>query len=275
MTVRRLMRRHQGIRVWIPWISGAVLVATAMVVGFVAWGGWSLGISHNHRSDPAAVVGAAVAVVSFLLVLLGTVVAVAAYVAATGAPELELEIKFPGMDTNDLAFEVERFDDESLTGLSEENKSRFRRIPAGWAAQGTVVLRNQSAYAARNPGVLIELAYGITGASMARNSGWIATREDEQPYGVKGLQWDGGIDFIIHGRWMREIPLDFSGVKIFGDGHESLTVTVVADGYGPREWIVPVRGLLHDEWWLYFQSSPEDRKSPPERFRRPPPEPDQ
>lgn len=243
-----------------------------MIVGLIAWGGWSLGISHNRHSDPAAVVGAAVAVVSFLLVLLGTVVAVAAYMAATGAPELDLEVKFPNMDTNDLAFEVERFDGESLAGLSDENKARFFIIPAGWKAEGTVVLSNQSVYAARNPGVRIELSYGMGGAPLARNSGWIATREEEEPYGVQGLQWDGGVNFIIHGKWMREIPLDFSGVKIFGE-NASLIVTVVADGYGPREWIVPVRGMLKDEWWRYFQTSPQDRKSPPERFRRPPPPP--
>jgi hypothetical protein len=54
--------------------------------------------------------------------------------------------------------------------------------------------------------------------------------------GLRSIQWDGGTDNIVHGKWSRALPvMGFNEVAIISET-PMLVVTVVADGCEPKEF---------------------------------------
>lgn len=85
-----------------------------------------------------------------------------------------------------------------------------------------------------------------------RRVGSWETIENGYPDGVGAIQWDGGVDNIIHGKWSRILPaLDMKGMGAHGNDDPAFTVCVVADGFGPKYTHIPVK-LIEDEEWTKF-----------------------
>jgi hypothetical protein len=166
------------------------------------------------------------------------VVALVAYLVASGQPHLEPEITFRDSYPNLPVF------------LSEAGSygANSRKITSYRQTEGTVVIRNESRYAARNPGVRIEL-HGLLG--LKPPDGWDVVSW-ATTVGPTAIQWDGGANYIIHGKWHRTLPMiDFDEVVAYRQRRPELIVSLVADGSPPRRWRIPVQLLDQDEYKSY------------------------
>jgi hypothetical protein len=212
--------------------AGAVLVLSVII------GGWTLGLGTH---DQVALVSTALVIYTCLLTAVAAIVALLAYLAATGRPDLDIAITFNFSFPNEPVFVAQR--DEEAT-LGWRTIERFKQSLA------TVTLKNASSYAAKNPGVRIELE-GLGG--FGEQQGW-ETLTFATSVGVTAIQWDGGTDSIIHGRWSRALPsLDLSDIKELVRDGTALVVTVVADGVAPVSRRFPVSILDRDEYDVYTE----------------------
>jgi hypothetical protein len=203
---------------------------TLAILGTTLWG-WHFGLGHG---DLPSRINTVVAVCAFILVAATLFVALIAYLAATGRPDLEPQLHFPNSDVNRPVLRA------------APSQRQIERSPQ---SVGNVVLVNRSRYSARNPGIRIELD-GLGG--LAPQPGWtgIASENDT---GTVAIQWDGGADYLIHGNWSRVLPnLDFGFVsESKSDRPPQLVVTVAADGLKPTAHRVPVTILDSREYAAY------------------------
>ncbi len=228
------MKRTGDPRLWTIVVTVVTVALGAVATLGAAFAGWKFGL---HTSDQVAVVNTVLAASSWLLVAVGGVVALCAYLAATGRPDLQHEIRFHFS-----------FPDEPVFVADEDTPEGGRpRIKSYKQAWGTLVLRNASLYAAKNPGVRIELV-GLGG--LAEQPGWTVVQM-VSTVGITVIQWDGGADGMIHGRWSRTLPaLDFGDVLALADS-PALLVTVAADGLAPATRRLPVRILAPADYDAY------------------------
>jgi hypothetical protein len=123
----------------------------------------------------------------------------------------------------------------------------------------TISLRNTSGYSARNPAVIVRL-HGMVflnrDHSLAKE--WIVI-DFSNTNGIKGIQWDGGPTYSIHGRSVRRLPAldlaDLTCIPAWGD--PAITFEILSDGYR-RETSVPVHFTVDEE----SQFSTENREEP-------------
>ncbi|MER6355678.1 hypothetical protein ABT186_28660 [Streptomyces sp. NPDC001634] len=212
-----------------------IAVGTAVVLG-VIFAGWTLGLGTDDR---AVLLNTALVIYTCLLTAVAAVVALLAYRASTGRPDLGIEITFNFSFPNEPVFVAEHDEDSS----SERRK--LQSFKQTWA---TVTLKNASVYAAKNPGVRIELE-GLGG--LGEQPDWETVTFTGQ-VGITALQWDGGTESIVHGQWSRALPsLDFDGVRELVPNGTALVVTLVADGIVPVSRRLPVRILDQGEYDVY------------------------
>lgn len=218
-----------------------VLLAVLAAIGAAFWD-WRYGLPTHDRTT---VINTVVAVGAFVLVAWGVIVALAAYVSATGSPDLSLELVFRFSFPNEPVFLVA---DETDYDRQKWNKE-YRYVKPFRQTEGVVVITNHSKYSARNPGMRIRLE-GLGGIQVQQ--GW-ETIARENMVGTMIFQWDGGADYIIHGRWSRTLPqLDVRGMYLFRSSDDpAFIVDIAADGFGPKRIRVPVKILDADEYDLY------------------------
>lgn len=218
-----------------------------LILGVWLWD-WKFGLPV--AADLTARINTVVAVSAYMAVLVGTVVALVAYWQAAGRPVLVPEITLPSCPPNKLVFKVAK--------LNEEKINRTRALiflPQATVADalspvddqplfGAVVIKNDTEYAARNPGIRITFDGLYYTADIPQ--GWtIAETWPDQFTKIlpwpKAIQWDGGVENIVHGKWSRTLPgsIAFPDV-IFTSLAPRLIVTVVADGCRPHDWPVPI-----------------------------------
>jgi len=232
------MVRLFTLRIWIIVVTIALLAAAAAVIYAVFRFSWRFGLPTH---DKTLIVNTVIAACALVLVGWGVIVALAAYIIATGSPDLSPEITFNYSSVNQPVFRAKVDFPEQGTGLQAES---FKQL------DGRVVIRNKSKYAARNPGVLIELdGLGFSPSSYADE--WRVTSSANM-VGATAIQWDGGADHIIHGKWQRTLPpLNFGGLTAYSD-HPQLVVSIAADGFNPRKWRMPVKILGPAEYAKYM-----------------------
>jgi hypothetical protein len=224
------MKRLFTSRIWISVVTLALLVAAALAVYTVFRFNWQYGLPTH---DKTLIVNTVIAACALALVGWGVIVALAAYIAATGSPDLRPEITFSFSLVNQPVFKAQVEFSEWGQGLPTES---FKQM------DGRIVIRNKSKYAAHNPGVLIELD-GL-GIYPPPELGEWRIISSTNMVGITAIQLDGGADYIIHGNWHRTLPpLDFRGLAGYGHQPYFLSVSVAADGFGPRKWRIPVRIL--------------------------------
>ena len=216
----------------------ALLAASAVAILGTLFLGWRFGMAHV---DLPTRVNTVVAVCAFILVGASVVVAVLAYIAATGRPDLHAELQFRFSDLNQPVLGADPASESPVLG---------RRSIAKWRqTECQVVLVNRSRFAARNAGMRIELD-GLGG--LQEQPGWADVAWSNM-IGRTAIQWDGGADYLIHGRWARILPqLTFDEVFEYRrDPPPALTVIIAADGFGPTRLDIPVRILEPDEYSEY------------------------
>ena len=100
-----------------------------------------------------------------------------------------------------------------------------------------MVLTNKTKYAARNPGLRIQFD-GLLFNGIPPE--WTSVERWGEWNGLKAIQWDGGIENIIHGKWSRTLPIvGFNEIAVISDS-PTLIITVVADGCPPEEFRFPL-----------------------------------
>jgi hypothetical protein len=166
-----------------------MLVAVAYIVLYnvVSW-------LPSRRDDRLAVIANFLAGGTLLLALLAGIVALQAYAAATGAPELQLRVSFPYSYPNAPRFMIAK--DE----LGE------RITPPHDQASATILVGNMSKYSARNPAVVVRFENMALRSDFEVSAGWTATDVDSEQ-GFIAVQWDGGPTYSIHGGSVRRLPV--------------------------------------------------------------------
>lgn len=244
------MRALFKFRGWISLVTAALLVATAYVIYGAFRYNWRYGLPTH---DKTVVVNTVFAACALGLVGWGVIVALAAYISATGSPNLSFEITFNFSYPNKPVFKAHVGFPEPGAALTAEP---FKQL------DGRVVIRNRSKYAARNPGVLIE--FKNCSLPDPPDLGEWRKVSTGNMVGVTSIQWDGGANYIIHGRWRRTLPpLDFRSLAAYScDSH--LLVSIAADGFDPHEWKVPVKILGPVEYDRYMKNvvSAASKKNP-------------
>lgn len=122
--------------------------AVLLILIAAAIGGASLTWLTSRSADRLAVISNFLALGTLLLALVAGIVALAAYSAATGLPDLKLRL---------------------VPQEGTYNRARFTQDETGYTSQNTTVtldVRNYSTYAARSPAVVVEFE---DGAIPARN----------------------------------------------------------------------------------------------------------
>ena len=217
-------------------VFGAVALVILSLTGsaVVALYAWN---QVHERADRLAAIGDAMAAATLLLSALAATIALVAYLASTSAPHLEAEVVFRCSEPNLPVFLVE---DDPLTG--RPRLVSFRQLEA------RVRIHNRRATSAHNPALRIDLV-GMGGIRPQR--GWRPV-DWANPYGVCGVQWDGGTQYAIHGNGTRVLPsLTLEGVRPMPDESvHAMRVTVVADGFG-KAWTMPVELRRRDAYLQY------------------------
>ena len=211
-----------------------------MAVGFVS-GVFSIVdlISKGAESDRLGEVSAIIGAGTFLLALIAALVALQAFAAATGLPDLNAQLRFGTSPLNAPSFVVEVLDNGSVCSLG-----------SGSQTVGRVRIENRGKYSARNPAIIVRL-HNIAGrieedSDILERDWWVT--ETSGFAGASGFQWDGGADFLIHGDSTRRLPdLKLGSIFYLGDAPDlndsSITVELLADGGYRRRVDIPVRLL--------------------------------
>lgn len=205
------------------------LVCLLLVLGSYLFG-WAYGLPVAASDSKMAVFNTVVSVASLVVVSLAGIVAILAYQIASGTPKLTFELQFPFSRMNAPSFRLDAV-------LDVPHTSPWRRIAEFKQTDGILVLKNESRYTARNPGVRIKFQgfVGIPGQNYWQTTTHVTS------VGVTEIQWDGGTDHMIHGEWSRTLPtFSLLGASLLPDEQPKLIVTVVADGVSPASVELPV-----------------------------------
>lgn len=199
-------------------VYAGLLILIAVIIGLAA-----LKWLTSGSSDRLAVIGNLLSLGTLLLALVAGIVALAAYSAATGRPDLKV-----------------RF----IPSIGTYNRVMFTQDENGYASGNTTVtlaVRNYSTYAARSPAVLIEFEDGlIPGELYAESREWTRVNDARSRY-VIAVQWDGGPSYSIHGNSTRFLPeLHLRGLYAMPKGKLRIAIRLLADGYSRRDVILPV-----------------------------------
>jgi hypothetical protein len=238
------MRKLAALRPWLIVITFALVIATIItVLGSALWN-WKFGL---HTRDKTVIVNTVVAFGAYILVALALLVALAAYIAATGRPKLSPVIQFTFSEPNEPVF-----------WIASDSPAWGRTVKTYKQTEGNVSLKNDSPYAARNPGMRITLD-GLGG--IAPQQDWTIIQQANM-VGITAIQWDGGADYIIHGRWSRTLPrLDVKGMFAYKED-PAFVVEIAADGFDPETTRIPVRILDEEDYARYSNARAEKYRAP-------------
>ena len=201
-------------------VYGGLLVLIAVVIGLGA-----LRWLSSSSSDRLAVIGNLLSLGTLLLALVAGIVALAAYSAATGLPNLRMQLALPS-SYNEATFVVPgKGDPVSLDTIAR------------------ITVENTSAYAARTPAVIIEFhAAGIERSMYSPEREWSPVslyRKGD----ITAFQWDGGPVYSIHGNSSRHLPdLDLRGLRPYSASNEApeMVIRLLADGYQRSKIVLPM-----------------------------------
>jgi hypothetical protein len=203
-------------------------------VTFMVWA-WSWPMTVDQR---LIAVGDTAGVGALVLAAVAAVIALMAYRAATGLPDLQPRLWNAFSDPGEIMMKV----------LPVEAPATWPRVENFKQTIINVEIVNVSPWSARNPLIQVELI-GIGSFGPRLGEGWRAARHT-QTVGVTTVQWDGGADNSIHGQSSRVLPpLDFSDVS--QNPHERrprLVMGMWAEGYRAKAVELPIRFVTDDEW---------------------------
>jgi hypothetical protein len=187
-------------------------------------------------ADQMAETAVVIAGATLLLAIIAAVVALLAYAAVTGAPNVDISIRLP-LDghPNDFEFEVEPESMRYSIGQVFTGVEVFM-VKASQQLVAMIQLRNRSRYSAVNPAVIVRLqAMTFTADSLASSNHWVPV-EFVNRFSIRAVQWDGGPWYPIHGDSTRRLPdLHLNELRILlEEGLPSFAFEILADGSGQR-----------------------------------------
>jgi hypothetical protein len=212
-------------------VYAGLLILIAVATGVVTFK-WLSSPSQDHL----VVIGNFLMLGTLLLALVAGIVALAAYSAATGLPNLKLQFKLSPAQFNEVIFSYPLV--EGLPPVTSDNGTL------------SLVVKNTSSYAARTPVVSVEFrGAGIPSDKYAPSEGWMPTARDLGGY-IIALQWDGGPN-SIHGISSRSLPeLNLEGIyPSFGrDKLPEIVFRLLADGYNRPDVVLPMSWGVPSEY---------------------------
>jgi len=218
------MRRPSRARIWLLGTVLAVVtvggLGAALVFGFT---------SNWDRTDVIGGMGIALGIATLFLAGIASVVAVAAYAAATAVPDLEPQIMFPGCEINEPVL---------INNPSQTSPGVFSMfVSSGGLMWARVRTYNRSAFPGRNPSFRIHLVNLrvqrkqpiVPLASIVSPQGWKVI--DGDPTGATAYQWESAGTTSAHGNWATYLPnLNLDGLMAVGTQPPQIVLEVVAEG---------------------------------------------
>jgi hypothetical protein len=224
----------------------AYAVVLLLVVALI--GGISLSWLSSGNSLHLVIIGNFLALGTLLLALVAGIIALTAYTAATGLPNLMLQLKVPLGEPNEL-----------LLHREDNPDHRSHTARQGVESIASIIVANTTGYAARSPAVIIEFQDAwIWEAQYGEVPGWVVTARDPSR-NVKEIQWDGGPNYAIHGNSSRHLPdLNLAGLHYnpADNARSKMVIRLLADGYSRHEIPLPIR----------FAGEEESPRDPPEQW---------
>jgi hypothetical protein len=183
---------------------------------------------HILLADRTSEMGDVLAGSTLLLAFIAALIALHAYAAATGMPDLRLKLQFNYSDANYPVFRAIRKEDGRLQTVE----------PIGQTA-ATVLVSNVGSYSGRNPAIKLRLNAMLCDSPNPA-TGW-ATVETVEGNNAVAVQWDGGDAYSIHGHSVRYLPaLNLGSLKYVPEwGVPSLSIEILAEGGYRREISLP------------------------------------
>ena len=230
-----LLRRLALLLGWLALIGvGAGTTAWALYIG--------------SRSAYHIMVGDVFSIATLVLTLLAGVVALLAYQASTGSPDLRLGIMFYG-ETEPYSHEMyyyktskKRWDEleKWFNADDDYSNAKLEEDLDGWRKIAYIWIDNKSKYSAHNPVVIVRFG-NVDQPTMGLCKSW----KDEEDLHWKNTsftssgvvvvdtQWDGGSEYPIHGHSTRRLP-NLPLVTLFSTEPErpaEFKIELLADGY--------------------------------------------
>jgi hypothetical protein len=223
---------------------GIAVAATAVVTVFLTVLALSFVVG---TADKLAAVGDVLVGATLLLAAIAAVVALLAYAVSTGPPDLQIQVWFNFSDANNPVFQVDTREAATLW------TRQFKQLT------GTIRVRNNSSYSAKNPAVIIRL-HDMVFLRENYDANWVMV-DFASTNGIMAVQWDGGPTYSIHGNSTRRLPdLQLDKLHTYpGSGSPALMIELLADGYR-KNILIPVDFTVDD----VSQFSREDGEANPE-----------
>lgn len=212
--------------------------AAVLIAALLATSGYAIAMlstSHLALSDKLAVAGDVTAGGTLLLAVIAGLIALQAYAAATGLPDLTVQVWFANCEKNNPVFRAEPTADGYLETTA---------VPGQTTA--TIRVRNQGDYSASNPAVILRLS-GMSFDLPNGHPDWAVLESDIS--GVTAVQWDGGPMYSMHGGSTRRLPpIDFCKLRYLARSDQPLlAVELLADGGYRHTAVLSVRFALVEE----------------------------
>jgi hypothetical protein len=207
------------------WVYGGLVVALLLATAIMAALSW-FAVDASF-SDRLVEVTNSLTAGALALAGVGGLIALRAYAAATGLPEILIRVQAPALQFNEAVLE----------GRSGGNLIYFDSYPTM-----EISLWNTSGFSARNPAVTVRLENFFRDRDQAGlSAGWADV--DFWNRDITGMQWDGGSAYYLHGYAVRRLPdLTLTGLySIPAMGHPKIIVEILADGGYRRRAFIPVK----------------------------------
>ena len=183
-------------------IAIAVLFSFVLLLYASAQTGWPAVLSQNSPERRLAALGDLLAADALVFALAGVLTALLAYSFTIQRPSLKLELT------------VGEKSDEFAVSTMLDQSGNFREIAVHPLNSLSLILVGKNDVSARNPAVRVSATGGLAflSAAGALGAGWSALQ-------ATVVQWDGGVDSIVHGGWSRSIPsLPLGGSRLTDNG---------------------------------------------------------
>lgn len=204
-------------------VYAGLLILIALIIGIAVL----LWLS-SPSSDRLTVVANLLSFGTLLLALVAGIVALAAYSAATGLPNLRLKFIEPITSPRSIIFATadrDNYSDPEPEDIAIPGDDNIIRIS----------VENTTNYAARTPAVILEFrGCAIRQNMYAATNAWTATQRVYCTGDVQAVQWDGGPNYAIHGKSIRHLPeINLQGLYAIPDDDDppEMIVRLLADGY--------------------------------------------
>lgn len=182
-------------------------------------------LSKANLSDRLAEVADVIAAGTAVLGVLAGLVALQAYAAATGLPNLEVQVWFSTSAKNMPVFLAEEVSADILQTTEPSQQTT-----------ATISLHNKSSYSARDPVVTVKISPILSSLNgrLPLGGEWIPFQLPDESLGSREMviQWDGGAGNIIHGHSLRRLPdLQLGALSCHrSERPPQMRVDIMADG---------------------------------------------